>query len=107
MIRQSDWLMEQAWVLKTGKPPRPFGDYDRTTLQALLFHWDDAQNELEKTIDESDDWEWQWIQEETPMGSVRRKKAVRKMAYDKPDKTGDPVADKWEEAIARGETPDW
>lgn len=101
-------LLEQAWVLKTGIPARPFNDYDPITLQALLFHWEDAQKELEVIVDDSDEWAWIEVEEQTSLGTVKRRKVVRKQTgYDGAMFTGDPVADEWERQLARGETPDW
>jgi hypothetical protein len=77
------------------------------TLQALLFHWEDAKQEIEASVEANDDWAWIEVEEQTLLGTVKRKKAIRKTSYDKPVLTGDPVADEWERQIARGATPDF
>jgi hypothetical protein len=103
--------LEWMWTMKTGTPPRPFGEYDHKTLHALLVHQKDTLHELERMSREwsgEDEEAWMREQERTAgekMPSVKR--IPRKVDYDQPVQTGDPVADEWEKAIARGEDPDF
>lgn len=102
-------LLEHAIAYKTGKPPKPIEDYDPMTAQALVWGWDDVRKVVEQVIDESDEWAWTTVLEEQPDGRYRTiRKPIRKVSYDEPvGPTGDPVADRWEEQLARGEEPDW
>lgn len=106
-------LMERAWVMKTGKPPRPIAEYSTIHLQALLLYSDEADDELNDIAQAEVDWMDRQV---AAHSRTRRKKGHRvgppgkrlptPTSYDEPIYTGDPVADAWEDAIARGEVPD-
>jgi len=62
----------------------------------MLFHWSAAQHEMAIML------------REARLAEMEEQEA-RGIHYDqwsKPRYTGDPVADEWEAAIARGEAPD-
>ena len=93
-----EWIMEHAWVQKTGSPPRAFEDYDPLSLSVLI------SGELAKAIEHR--------------APVRTKKSIGRWGppslsgksredYGTAVQTGDPIADEWERQIAAGETPDW
>lgn len=109
MARRQVPLLEHAWFMKVGRPPRAFEDYDPLTLQALLLHTKALVSELDNIVQEaeSDDDEWIARQERTMGERIEGKKRKRRcLDYDQPVETGDPVVDEWERAIARGEIPD-
>lgn len=109
-------MMERAVLLKTNSLARPFDSYPIPYLQALLLYGEEAQAELNKIAraepDEDIDWLFQPTRKAPPTRrgpSVQGppKKALPKpTSYDEPILTGDPVADEWERAIARGEMPE-
>lgn len=109
MVRDADLAMERAYLTKTGRLPRPFDAYPRAYLQALLLYGDEAQAELRAIVQESDDNDLDFVfqgraPKRRPSGPPKRLPAPS--SYDKPILTGDPIADAWERAIARGEIPD-
>lgn len=112
MAHHRTGALEYLWFLKTGKPARAFGDYDHLTLQALLVYGKETREEIEKLANEPDveDDEWWMAEQERTVGEpfmVPKKIPRGKVEYDRPVQTGDPVADAWERAIARGEDPDF
>jgi hypothetical protein len=107
--------MERAVLIKTGSLARPVDSYPLPYLQALLLYGDEATNELNKIAqgDEELDWLFQDVNASAPSRKRGRgkvsgppKRRPPPSSYDEPILTGDPVADEWERAIARGEVPD-
>jgi len=93
-----EWIMEHAWMQKTGSPPRAFEDYDPLSLSVLM------SGELTKAIEHNVPVKTKksfgrWGPP-TLSGKSREK-------YTTAINTGDPIADEWERQIAAGETPDW
>lgn len=112
-------VMERAVLLKTGRLARRFDAYPLPYLQAMLLFGDEASAELSRIArgsGDADDLDWLF---QDVMGEpstkrrrvqgppTRRKRLPPATSYDEPVFTGDPVADEWERAIARGEIPDF
>jgi hypothetical protein len=96
LIRNQTHRTAWIWFLKTGLFPKAFEDYNEAVITTMLHHFPAAQREMaimtrEAAIRET------WLTEQS--GLVHDQ-------WTKPRYTGDPVADAWEAAIARGEMPD-
>ena len=104
LARDPRMLMEFVYLNRTGRTAREFDQYPLLTLQALLFHADSAGHELGwYTAPRRRHWLDRDPEPRRRLGPGRlRAPKVWDQAVD----TGDPVADAWERAIARGETPD-
>ena len=84
-----------------------------------MLYGDEASKELE-SIASPEDEELDWLFQDVDAKPKRGKPTTRRSrvqgapkkhlpkptSYDEPMLTGDPVADEWERAIARGEIPD-
>lgn len=115
MMRRPDLVMERAVLLKTGSLARPFDSYPLPYIQALLLYGEEANAELGVIAEAQEELDWLFQDVKAP--APPRKKGRSKVSgpprrlptpssYDQPILTGDPVADEWERAIARGELPD-
>jgi len=108
-------MLERAWLLRTGNPPRALEDYHPLTLRALLLYGKESDAELNRiarSAGQDDDEAWIARQERTLGQRVNEPAKTKgiptgKTGWDEPILTGDPVADEWEKMIARGELPDW
>ena len=119
-MRHPMLVMERAVLLKTGSLARAFESYPLPYIQALLLYGDEASKELE-TIASPEEIELDWLFQDVHAKPTQRSRPTARRprvqgapkkhlptptSYDEPMFTGDPVADEWERAIARGEIPD-
>jgi hypothetical protein len=99
LAREWRWIMEYAWMQKTGSPPKSFEDYDPLSLSVLL------SGELAKAVEHKQPAE---RTRKTPgRWGPPTLSGKSKADYATPITTGDPVADEWERQIAEGKLPDW
>ena len=80
------WVIEHMSYRQQGRMPRPLQEYSPKVLDAL---WNHFEGELLRRT------------------AVEEKRHKASVGYNMPYETGDEVADEWEAAIARGETPDY
>lgn len=99
-MRDPVTMMERAWLLKTGRPPRPFESYSLVELRAMLLHPKEAEAEITRMARSSEVEDDDWLRQE-------ENKLKKTHPWDEPMFDGDPLGDKWEAAIARGEIPDF
>jgi hypothetical protein len=91
--------MQAVWTQKTGSPPKGYDGYDALTLLSLLNYADPPDSELsssEATIETK----------HKPWGPPTLA-GGKKLDYDEPQTTGDPLVDYWETQVAAGGVPDW
>lgn len=92
------WIMDFAWMQKTGRPAKPFGDYDPLSLSVLL------SGELAKALEHKQPAKTKKTGGRWGPPTLSGKSKAK---YTTPITTGDPVADEWERQIAEGKLPDW
>ena len=97
-------MMQRAWLLRTRNLPGSFDSYPILYLQALLLFGQESDAELGAMSTANRD-ELDYLFQDIEPRKVG-KAVTRPLSYDAPVYTGDPVADEWEAAIARGEVPD-
>lgn len=91
--------MERVYFAKTGRLARPLRDYDHLTLLAIVHYWDEVEGK-----EEWDPFLRRFVIRKGLRTGVKPGK--KRITFDTPVLTGDPVADEWERAVARGEDPD-
>lgn len=104
------WSVEEFYVARTGRLPRPLDEYPALIVAALFGHGRDALEQARRQAEFEDEVE------QAVIGGARTRqrmgpptpgpKKIPTGGWQVPRLTGDPVGDAWERAIARGEDPD-
>lgn len=115
MASDARWQLEELHYVATGRLSRPMHDYPPLAVVALL-NWarTAVRDEVERAKRDAlfaDRAEQEALGRTRTVGGARLgppgpRRPLTGGGYDTARVTGDRVADAWEKAIARGETPD-
>jgi hypothetical protein len=99
--------MHALWTMKTGSPPKSIDEYHPDILLVLLQFDVEVRRELSRTAAAHRVMADHWSMKRSPFADSAGANTTGSVSYGDKMDTGDPLADKWEAQIARGETPDF